>query len=402
MQTRIPRETFFPDIPAMTSLLVKPVGAACNLRCSYCFYHPEDRGASLSVMGPEILEMLITELLRLPVAELSICWQGGEPLLAGLDFYKRAVRLQYGLNQNRTLTNSIQTNGLLINRQWATFLSKNDFLVGLSLDGPKDLHDSYRIDSRKQGSWDLVMDAAKHLQDALVPVNALCCVSAQTVSRVEEVFSFFLEQGFSHVQFIPLLEAKSSDKSELASFSLSSDAYAVFLCRLWDLWVEALRKGKGMGIRFFESFCHVAFGLAPTLCEMHPVCGGYVVVEHDGALYPCDFFVNEYWKLGTLDQGLPEVVFSPKARHFNEIRLMLQPECRQCPCRKWCHGGCLKYRKVGSRLYPKTYFCAAYRHFFAHAQVDLPLVSRLVMGSDCPSQNSQIISENDLSGVEQE
>ena len=136
-----------------------------------------------------------------------------------------------------------------------------------------------------------------------------------------------------------------------------------------------------MCIRFFESFCHQAFGLAPTLCEMYPGCGTYAVVEHDGGIYPCDFFVSEGWRLGSLEQGLPGVLCSPQSRHFNEIRLMLKAECRDCFWKAWCHGGCLKYRRLGSRLLPKTFFCIAYRGFFAHAWLDLPIVSgRLMRG----------------------
>ena len=373
-----------PGTPGPSSLLVKPVGARCNLRCSYCFYHPDKRELG-SVMQPPALRLLIAQALRLPVPRPELCWQGGEPTLAGLAFYRQAVELQKELGQGREIANSLQTNGLLLDRKWAAFLKENGFLVGLSLDGPERLHDANRLGPDGRGSWRKVMDAAERLQDAGVPVNILCSLTEQAATAGDELFEFFIAGGFTHVQFTPLLEADAAGKGP-AHFSLTPERYGTFLCRLWDRWLEALERGKAMGVRFFESFCHQAFGLAPTLCEMYPGCGTYAVVEHDGSVYPCDFFVTGQWRLGTLEQGLLEILQSPGARHFNEIRLMLRTECRDCFWKAWCHGGCLKYRRLGPRLLPKTWFCESYRAFFAHAWPDLPRVSaavRVCSLSDC-------------------
>ncbi|MCL2122452.1 MAG: SPASM domain-containing protein [Desulfovibrionaceae bacterium] len=377
MYTQARNTTAILGTPGPSSLLVKPVGARCNLRCSYCCYRPEHRGSD-GVMSLQTLRILTAEVLRLPVLKPGICWQGGEPTLAGLAFYKQAVELQKELGHGRLIANSLQTNGLVIDEDWAEFLGRNDFLVGLSLDGPEHMHDANRIDSDGKGSWKKVMDTVDKLRGADVPVNILCSLAEQAVPQADELFGFFEEQGFAHVQFTPLLETRHGTDAP-AAFSLTPESYGTFLCRMWDRWVQALGRGKRLGVRFFESFCHRGFGLAPTVCEMYPCCGTYAVVEHDGCVYPCDFFVNEQWKLGTLERGLPELLYAPKSRHFNEIRLMLRTECRDCFWKPWCHGGCLKYRQLGPRLLPKTFFCEAYRRFFMHAWPDLPLVSGFLM-----------------------
>ncbi len=419
--------TAHPGTPGPSSLLVKPVGGRCNLRCAYCFYRPEERGDAERVMRPETLRLLTQEALRLETPRPSLCWQGGEPTLAGPAFYKDAVALQRKLGGGREIANSLQTNGLAIDRQWAAFLRKHGFLVGLSLDGPRDLHDAHRRDPDGAGTWRRVMDAAGRLRDAGVPVNILCSVTALSAGRVDELFAFFTEQGFEHVQFTPIMEADGlprtnpagsdsagmgpastnsagadaaetgpagADAAEtapagadsagagLAGFSLSAEAYGKFLCRLWDLWTGHMDRGGRMGIRFFESFCHRAFGLAPTLCEMYPGCGTYAVVEQDGGIYPCDFFAGEEWRLGNLEQGLLKALHSPKSRHFNELRLMLRSECLRCDWKPWCHGGCLKYRKIGARPLPRTFFCRAYLRFFAHARADLSRVAAHAMRTE--------------------
>lgn len=377
-----------PLVPS--AVLVKPVGPRCNLRCAYCFYQPERRGMGVGgLMDEATLRRLTVEVLRLPTPRPGVCWQGGEPTLAGLAFYERAVALQRALGRGRSVANSLQTNGLLLDRHWAAFLRREGFLVGLSLDGPEDLHDAHRRDASGAGSWQKVMDAGRRLQDAEVPVNTLCCLTPASAARAEEVYAFFAEQSFDHVQFIPLLEAARPGGNEPAAYSLTAEAYGEALCRLWNLWLAALESGRAVGVRFFESFCLRALGQPPTLCEMYPGCGAYAVVERDGDIYPCDFFVSEDWRLGSLKQGLPEVLASPRARHFNEIRLLLQPECRRCPWLSFCHGGCLKYRRLGRPL-PKTFFCKAYQRFFSHAHGDLERVGACLLrpGRAQPSPNT--------------
>lgn len=378
-----------PSAPCLPhSLLVKPAGAACNMRCRYCFYQPEKRGLGKGcaggVMSEAVLARLCAELGRLPAGRLAVCWQGGEPTLAGLAFYRRAAELLRGMRESapvpKTVSCSLQTNGLLLDAEWADFLAGENFLVGLSLDGPQELHDASRATRAGAGTWQKVMDSAHRLQDAGCQVNALCCLTAESAPAIEDIYAFFRDEGFEHMQFIPILEEdRSGERPVMAGFSLTAEAYGDLLCRLWDVWLADFERGRAPGIRYFESFCHRAFGLAPTLCEMYPVCSDYAVVERDGSVYPCDFFVTENWKLGNLEDGLPEVLSSDLAAHFREIRLMLAPGCRSCEWRPFCHGGCLKFRRAGGRLLPKTYYCEAYKMFFAHARADLMRVSARLM-----------------------
>lgn len=330
-------------------------------------------------MDEATLQRLIREVVRLPVPVPGICWQGGEPTLAGLDFYRRAVALQAALADKKPVSNSLQTNGILLDAEWASFLAGADFLVGLSLDGPQDMHDAHRRTATQAPTWQKVMDAAHRLLDAGVRVNALCCLSQESARYPGDLYDFFVREGFEHVQFLPLLESTDAEDGRLAPFSLTAETYGDALCRLWDLWLERLEAGQGPGIRFFESFSLKALGYPPTLCEMYACCGAYAVVEADGGIYPCDFFVEPQWKLGTLGQGLMEALQAPKGRHFNELRLLLRTECLQCRWLPFCNGGCLKYRRLGRHLLPRTFYCTAYRRFFSHAHAQIARVGACLM-----------------------
>ena len=367
-----------PSRPRPAAVLVKPVGAACNSRCIYCFYHPGQRADAVVRMSEDMLRQLLRQVARLPVPRPGICWQGGEPTLAGLDFYRHALALQQEI-ATKPLAHSLQTNGLLLDADWAAFLAAENFLVGLSLDGPENLHDANRRMASGAPTWRRVMDAAHRLQDAGVRVNALCCLSSQAAAAIEEVYTFFADEGFDHVQFLPLLETVAPDTPAMAPYALTAESYGDALCRLWDLWLARLEEGKGPGVRLFESFCLKALGHPPTLCEMYACCGAYAVVEADGSMYPCDFFVADQWKLGTLHDGLPEVLSSPKSLHFNELRLLLRPECLHCQWLPFCNGGCLKHRQLGGHLLPKTFFCEAYQRFFAHAHKQVARVDACLM-----------------------
>lgn len=368
-----------------SSFLVKPVGAACNMCCRYCFYQPEKRGLEAGhgngVMSSATLELMTSELLRLPGKFLSICWQGGEPTLAGLPFFKNAISLQKQFEGAKSISNSLQTNGTNLDNNWAEFLQKNHFLVGLSLDGPKEIHDAMRLDLNLKSVWRTTLDAAHRLQDLGVQVNILCCLTAYSVGHEVEIYQFFRNEGFQHIQFIPILETDFKDPYKVAPYSLAADDYGTILCNLWDLWLKDLECGEALGVRYFESFCHRAFGQAPTLCEMYPICNDYAVIEFDGSVYPCDFFVTGHWRLGTLENGLLEVLTSPHARHFQEIRLMLQPQCRSCHWLPFCYGGCLKYRRVANHLSGHTLYCSSYKCFFEHAYPQITKVAARLMQS---------------------
>lgn len=357
------------------SLLIKPVGAACNLRCAYCFYTPRaEMFASGEVMSAAVRGNIQAEALRCCGPDVTLCWQGGEPTLAGLDFYRQALEEQKRLTSGQGMINTLQTNGLLLDEAWASFLARNRVLVGLSLDGLPTFHDRYRRDAGGCGTGARVLDAAKRLLDAGAAVNVLCCVTAHTAARAREIYEAFLELGLRHMQFIPVVEADASGERQ-AEFSLTAAAYGAFLCDLWDAWLEDFTlSGPASHIRFFESFCRRSLGFMPLDCEMHPTCGLYAVVERDGSVFPCDFFVEPFWKLGNVQEGLDTVLCGRRALHFNELRLLRDAACNLCPWGHFCHGGCLKYRRVGMKLHTKTVLCEAYKMFFAHAEQDMPLI----------------------------
>lgn len=366
------------------ALLIKPVGAQCSMRCSYCFYAPP---ATLfhgpKVMTAKTRQTIQSAALQTLGEKVHLCWQGGEPTLAGLTFYKEAIEEQKCLTSGRGMCNSIQTNGLHIDAAWADFIHKAQILVGLSLDGPPQLHDLCRKDIHGNATGHIVHDAAQRLMDIGANVNVLCCISAQNVTHGVEIYEYFKAQGLNHMQFIPIVEGLAQKPGTPSPLSVEATAYGRFLCQLWDAWLaDFSAEGPQTHVRFFESFCLAALGSAAVDCEMHHGCGLYAVVEHDGSIYPCDFFVEKCWRLGTVEDGLANVLTSAKARHFAELRPMMRPKgCLACPAAFFCHGGCLKFRRLGGSILPHNALCAAYTQFAQHALPHVPFVSAVMQWS---------------------
>jgi uncharacterized protein len=361
-------------------LLVKPVAADCNSRCTYCFYrrteaiYPEPARRRMSL---EIAERMIREFLELRQPETVFSWQGGEPTLAGLDFYKEAVRLEQSCGRSgQVVGNALQTNGLRIGRDWAEFLAEYQFLVGLSLDGPAEIHNTYRRDAGGRGNFDQVMAAVEALRGAGAAFNILAVVSKANVERPAEVYRFFRRHGFHYLQFVPCLERDASGQG-LAPFSITPEAYGRFLCVLWDLWIKD--GFPEVSIRDFDSYLARRLQGKANLCTFQSACGQYLVIEHNGDVYPCDFYVQPDLKLGRLgDRPLAEFLRLEKARAFARAKNPRAPECGRCPWRSHCHGGCQK-----DRLLPNgspaacSRFCPAYQAFFAHAEKNLARLRRL-------------------------
>jgi len=312
-------------------------------------------------MSREVLEEMIRQYLsfRFPVSCLS--WQGGEPTLCGLDFFKEAVRLQMKHGRGgQVVSNAFQTNGILLDREWCLFFNKYKFLVGLSLDGPEYLHNFYR-----RGSWEDVMRAARLLSDYQVEFNILTMVTRKSQTRAKELFHWFPDHGFRYLQFIPCLERLP--KGGLAPFSATAEGYGDFLCELFDLWWE--NKDEGISIRLFDTILERLVYGRFTFCIFSPVCQGYLVVEHDGSVYPCDFFVRRDTRLGNLmEKPLDELFRSSAYRDFGRRKSALPDECRVCQWLSFCWGGCQKDRiDAQGRPSTKTFFCRSYRQFFSHA-----------------------------------
>ncbi|MCF7885254.1 MAG: anaerobic sulfatase maturase [Candidatus Marinimicrobia bacterium] len=354
-------------------ILVKPTGSDCNMTCEYCFYLDKQNyfGNKQHRMNEVILGKMIEQAAYQSEGHLNFGWQGGEPTLMGLDFFKRAIELQDKFD-NVKFGNSIQTNGLLLNQDWARFLSQNNFLVGLSIDGKKHVHDKYRKDKDGKGTWGKVKNNAEMLLANDVEVNSLSAVTDYSVNYPQETYDFLKDIGFKYMQFIPIVEQGREGK-KATSFSVSGEKYGKFLCRIFDLWKDDFTHGQPTtSIRFFDAVFHKYVGKEPPECFLKKECGGYIVVEHDGDVYPCDFFVGPDWKLGNIaEKNMLEMLNSDKQKRFGELKLELADQCKNCKWMKICRGGCTKDRIKDPRDENLSHFCQAYKIFFEYADEDL-------------------------------
>lgn len=319
-------------------------------------------------MSHELLKLTIKQVLTQGKKEISFGWQGGEPTLMGLNFFRQAVQFQQKYGRNQIVGNGLQTNGLLLNQQWAKFLKEFNFLVGLSLDGPEHVHDYYRRLRGGQKSWTTVVDRAKLLLDAGVETNALVVITDYSSQFPDEIYDFLKSIGLTYQQYIPCLEPEPSSPQQPAPFSVKPEAYGQFLIRLFDRWIADFREGQPTtSIRYFESLFFTYVGLNPPECTLLKECGVYVVIEHNGDVYSCDFFVDPEWKLGNIKKNkIVDMLNSARQRKFGQRKASLPKECRSCRWLIHCRGGCPKER--GFLPFPeKNYFCEAYSKFLNHA-----------------------------------
>ena len=357
----------------LRSVLIKPAGPRCNLACRYCFYLDKGRlfpGTTAYRMTEAVLDETIGQVLACAGPEVSFSWQGGEPTLLGVDFFGRAFELQkrYGRG-GQVVGNGLQTNGLLIDEDWCRFLSEAGFLVGLSLDGPEHVHDRYRLSRTGQPTWARVMTSLGRLLDSGVPVNALTVVTEHTANHAGQVYEFHKQSGLDHMQFIPCIEPDPARPGELASFSVSPRRFGEFLCTIFDCWRADFDAGRPTTfVRWFDSVFYTYVGLEPPECTVSAECGDYVVVEHNGDVFACDFFVEERWKLGNvMEAGLGELLNGPKQAAFGRLKSDLPEQCRACRWVEHCQGGCPKERLYNPHDRRLNYFCESFRMFFAHA-----------------------------------
>lgn len=319
-------------------------------------------------MSDAVLETLIRDSMQIGVSTFS--WQGGEPTTMGLDFYKRTVELEikYGL-PGMSVANALQTNGVLLDAKWARFLAEYKFLIGLSVDGPKRLHDLYRKDAQGKGTFDRVMTAAKVLTDNAVEFNVLTLLNDRNVKEPDAVYDFLMANDISFMQFVPCVEP--GGKAEAAPFSITPEDYGEFLVRVFDRWVEDF---PNVSIRDFDDLLMRELGRRPGTCTVSDRCGSYVVVEHNGDVFACDFFVISKWRLGNImETPLAEIVQSEKLEEFAQAKSAIGPACEKCSFVSQCYGGCQKHRIVlGGRPTDPSYFCKAYKRLFAHAQPQMP------------------------------
>lgn len=351
------------------NVLIKPASSACNMACRYCFYRDVSENREQSFEGMLSLadmEKIIIAALEYAEGVCSFAFQGGEPTLAGLAFYEAVIALQKKHNKNEIpIRNCLQTNGYLVDEAWASFFRENNFLIGLSLDGPADLHNLNRCDHAGKDTFNRVMRAAGLLTKHQVEYNVLCVVTGRNARSIEKIYQFYQKNHFSWLQFIPCLEPLGQERGK-EKYHLSQQEYGDFLVRLFDLWYADLKKGTYVSIRHLDNWFFMLMGERPEACNMAGQCSVQFVVEGDGGVYPCDFYVLDEWRLGTIgEQSFEEMQQSEQACAFIEKSLHVPEECKRCRYYRLCRNGCRRDRCADVQgVLGKNYFCQAYQTFF--------------------------------------
>ena len=365
-------------------LMVKPASSNCNLACSYCFYHSLARArevASYGLMTDECMEVLIKKALQYAEASCTFAFQGGEPTLAGLSFYKRFISLEkiYNIRQI-PIYHALQTNGTLLTEKWVEFLAEHRFMVGLSLDGSIDLHDASRLDSSGQCTYQKVIRALELLKKYQVDYNVLAVVSKTLTRKGRKVYNFFRSKHVDYVQFIPCIEPHTGKSSQ---YSPRANEFAGFLMEVFDLWHTDLKKGKAISIQYFDNLVGMVAGFQPEVCGLSGSCQCNLVVEADGSVYPCDFYATDAWCLGNVkEMDIGEFIQTEQARLFVEGSRHIHDECKLCEWYKYCHGGCRRFRettlagKLGLNV-----FCRAYKQFFPYVLPRVQTLAKTIPGA---------------------
>lgn len=361
----------------LSSVLIKPTGPKCNLDCTYCFYLKKDElfgHQKIYRMSEEVLRNMVKQVMWQGGQSISFGWQGGEPTLMGRPFFERAVEYQVRFGrQGQVVGNGLQTNGVLINEDWALFLRDAKFLVGLSLDGPQHIHDKYRRFPNGTSSWKYVANARDVLLSKGVDVNALVVVNNYSVNHAQEIYEYHKRNGLAHMQFIPVVEPDPVDPARGAEFNVDAEAYGDFLCDIFDLWSQDFKDGRPTtSVRWFDSVFYSYVGYEAPECTLLKECGVYVVVEHNGNAYSCDFFVEPKWHLGNiLHDKIEDMLNSSVQNDFGKVKIKLPPECHSCQWLKHCWGGCPKDRQGDPHDRGSNHFCRSYIKFFEHADKKL-------------------------------
>lgn len=352
------------------NIMAKPVGPSCNLSCDYCFYlHKAELygGTGSFRMDDAVLERFIkTYIMSQPGPEVPFVWQGGEPTLRGLEFFQTAVELQKRhIPAGRRFTNAIQTNGTLLNRAWAEFFRQEQFLVGLSLDGPQNFHDQYRKDSAGRGTWTRVLGAFSLLREYNVDVNILCVVSRVNAEYPKQMYRFFRELGAEYVQFIPLVE--KGEQGAVSARSVTGSLYGSFLVTVFNEWVQ-----DGLGdvfVQDFEEALRGVAGMGSGLCVLSEECGNQLILEHNGDLYSCDHFVSRDYFLGNImSSDLSSMLNSDVQQAFRRKKTELPAACLECSVRNLCHGGCPKNRLETENGTGLNWLCEGRKQFFTYVR----------------------------------
>lgn len=348
------------------SLLIKPASSACNLACRYCFYRDEACRRQVRDYGPmsqDTARWVIRRALEEAQGDCTFAFQGGEPLLAGLDFFRFFLAEARRLSQGRLRLHwAVQTNGTLLNPQWAAFFAENQVLVGLSLDGPRELHDLHRPAPNGEGSFDRAVRGLSLLQSQGVMVNALSVVTPQSARKARSVYRFLRGRGLEYLQFIPCLPPLEQE-GKGGRWELSPEQYGEFLMELYRVFCESREKGERVSVRYFDNLFSLLQGCPAESCGMTGRCTCQNLVEADGSVYPCDFYALDCWRLGRVqEQSFAQMARSQPALRFYQRSLSHSPQCDQCRYFPLCGAGCFRERADG-----KNRWCEGLRAFFALA-----------------------------------
>ncbi len=366
-------------------VMTKPIGPLCNLDCKYCFYlekealFPSDENFK---MNDEVLETYVRKYIQSQnTPEIQFAWQGGEPTLMGLDFFRKVTALQRQYANGRPVHNAFQTNGTNLDDEWCEFFAREKFLIGLSLDGPKHIHNRYRVDKGGAGSHERVMNALRTLKKWRVEFNTLTCVTRQSPDEAVEIYDFLKQQGVQFMQFIPIVERIDGlEGSAVTSWSVSSEGFGDFLNAIFDEWIKA-DIGR-IFVNIFDVMLSAWSGMEPGLCTFARRCGQAVAMEHDGGVYSCDHYVYPSHFLGNImDISLEEMIYSPAQVKFGNDKWDALPKvCRECDFLFACNGECPKHRFIDAPDGEPglNYLCAGYKKFFGHIDPTMRKMAALV------------------------
>jgi uncharacterized protein len=339
------------------------------MRCAYCFYADvsKRRGmASYGFMTPHTCETLVQKALNYADGVCTFGFQGGEPTLAGLDFYVSLIKYQREYNlKNVRINNSIQTNGYRLGKEWAEFFAEHNFLVGLSIDGTKTAHDGYRADAAGRGTYDAAVETAELLDAHSVEFNILCVVNNAVASNAGDVYDSL--RKYKYLQFIPCIDDFGAESDSV--YSLEPAAYAHFLNTAFDAYYRDFMRGDYVSVRNFDNYIGLLLGNPPEQCGMSGVCSCYFLVEADGSVFPCDFYVLDAWKIGNVNENsFARMLRSGAAKEFVGVSEQVHADCRACDWRGLCRGGCRRYREPAiDGVLQKNKLCPAYLDFFGRS-----------------------------------
>ena len=394
-------------------VMLKPAGAHCNLACKYCYYLEKNnlyQNSNRHLMSDEMLEQFTREYIEAQtMPQVLFTWHGGEPLMRSIDFYKKALALQKKYAHGKQIDNVIQTNGTLLTDEWCEFFAQNHWLVGISIDGPQEYHDHYRVTPAGKPSWEKVMQGISLLKKHRVEWNAMAVVNAYNAEHPLEFYHFFRDNGCQYLQFTPIVErlTKHEDGRTLASLaddreipladaSVTPQQWGNFLCTIFDDWVR-----HDVGKTFVEIFdCTLAnwMGVLPGICAYSKECGHAGVMEHNGDVYSCDHFVFPEYKLGNIrEQSLIDMLYGEKQQAFSRLKHTSLPrQCKECDMEFACHGECPKNRfekdKYGEQ--GLNYLCQGYYQYYTHVAPYMDFMKRELLAQRPPANIMNVLKNN--------